>query len=880
MVPPESATGNLYKTNPQLTLQINKNHSDMVKLTAGDDTLRIIADKLKNVCCAREIRSFKEQTRLDAGPLSHDDQPRQVFLPLRDRGVESGSIWVKSWNHSSILHTLHAPDRDHRLKQIDQRVGNTFDWAFDDDTIELAQWLLKGSGLFWVSGKPGSGKSTFMKYLFQDKRTTELLHASSVGAKLMVVSFFFHHRGNQVQKTFEGLLRSIISQILEQDQEGLLFPELYHILEAQFRLFAESNLRHSLKSDIRELLLEPEFEKPGLEEAKSQRQGKLVKVPEDNSYLHEIVNNHQQLTAGRCLGIELRQLLQSCTTTNQHHNLTISDDLKEMDVPKSSFPTIQAILKNHYGRLGQIQKDLENREWTREHLYDALRRLISQRKVKINLLLILDALDEYDGRPEFIASFLRDLENIELSSTHLRILFSSRPWKIFIEEFASTPGFQIHDHTRMDIEELCATRMPQDDMALKLLSPLVPEIVTRTRGVFIWVKLVMNELTTMLTVADDMRMPHLQEELAQCLDSLPDELDEFYRLIIERIPTSVRWDAYVILETISRSMELLSIQELLSVVRISRSQTVSEAQCQLEQHNFTDKPQTFWAHSRQYLETATGGLVEVIESRAGMAGVASLTSGVQLMHQSVQDFFHASDLKSIILGPARARLVLENGYSFLSKYSFTTARRSSKARGAGLEGRFAAFGSFARRAEQSTGCSQLKFFQTEPGQDFPPESIDDHLRGQSDYLEFGMFPGKTIQINSVIELAVVHGLRLCLDDALENDSQHIIRPPDSHRPDPIALVLICAGFNTKPGKDTRRERAIDAAEILVSKGLSASANMTGLHLRTRPTRIPATCSRTCVSTRQVWGKTPVHDQKLLGRLDATMRQERLEHPGV
>lgn len=819
MVPPESATGDLCKTKPHLTLQIDENHSNIVKFSAGDHRIKIIANKLEDICNTRGIAAFQPQTELSSGPsTSNHLSTRQLPTP-REQGASNPWVRSQPWNHRLILLSLRAQERDHRLEQIDERVGNTFDWAFDDDSAGLRRWLSKGSGLFWVCGKPGSGKSTLMKYLHQDKRTGELLRASSIGSRLMVVSFFFHHRGNYNQRSFEGLLRSLVSQILEGDE--LLFPNVYPILEAQFRDRFESKHQHALENDIRNFF--------------RNLLGKdNLKTPEANSCLREILNDQLKLTALRCLGEKLRQLLHICMRTYKHHDIKICDDMEEVSVAEPDFAEIQVILRLHYGRVRRVKEDLERSEWTREHVHEALRRLISQNQFKLNLLLILDALDEYDGRPEFIASFLQDLDSTQVPSTRLRILFSSRPWKVFNEEFASTTGFQIQDHTRLDIQELCTTRIPQNDLAQCLLFPLIPEIVTRARGVFVWVKLVITELLSKLKPTGNMQMTHLQEELYQCLESLPDGLDEFYNLIIERIPNNLRWDGYVILETISRSVEPLSVQELVLIVRLSRSQNFSEAQDQLEQSKYVKSPRQSslpsFRQSRHYLETATGGLAEVVATWN-----ESTTAKVQLMHQSVQDFVaQTSDLKSVILGRVQARLVLENGYSFLSKYSFTNAHATSRTRAIGMVRKkpnnctFEAFGSFARQAEQTTGCSQLKFLQAEPGQYFFPSAIGEHIPGHFDYLDFRMVYGRSVQISSGIEIAAVHGLKLCLDDAIKSDPRHTSRAPDYPKPDLIGLVLMCVGSATEPNGGARRLRAIDTAEFLVSKGLSVSANMTGL----------------------------------------------------
>jgi hypothetical protein len=50
MVSRESATAGLCRSQPNLTVQIDENHSAMVKLTQGDNRLDILASKLREVC--------------------------------------------------------------------------------------------------------------------------------------------------------------------------------------------------------------------------------------------------------------------------------------------------------------------------------------------------------------------------------------------------------------------------------------------------------------------------------------------------------------------------------------------------------------------------------------------------------------------------------------------------------------------------------------------------------------------------------------------------------------------------------------------------------------------------------------------------------------
>jgi hypothetical protein len=55
----------------------------------------------------------------------------------------------------------------------------------------LISWLLKGSGIFHISRKPGAGKSTLMKYLSAHQRTRQYLSAWADGKQLVIANFFF-----------------------------------------------------------------------------------------------------------------------------------------------------------------------------------------------------------------------------------------------------------------------------------------------------------------------------------------------------------------------------------------------------------------------------------------------------------------------------------------------------------------------------------------------------------------------------------------------------------------------------------------------------------------------------------------------------------------
>ncbi|KAF4781356.1 hypothetical protein HER10_EVM0010752 [Colletotrichum scovillei] len=81
---------------------------------------------------------------------------------------------------------------------------------------DLIDWLSHGGGIFHVSGKPGAGKSTLMKYLCQSTATESYLKDWAGEKTLILANFFFWKLGSTAQKSLDGLLRALSYSILEQ----------------------------------------------------------------------------------------------------------------------------------------------------------------------------------------------------------------------------------------------------------------------------------------------------------------------------------------------------------------------------------------------------------------------------------------------------------------------------------------------------------------------------------------------------------------------------------------------------------------------------------------------------------------------------------------
>lgn len=115
-----------------------------------------------------------------------------------------------------------------RREQVRKPHQETFRWIFEDgNETGFADWLSSGEGIFWIHGKPASGKSTLMKFITHEGRLNELLETWSGGTPLVVASFYFWATGHHLQRSILGLYRTLVHQILRADEClcRVAFPE-------------------------------------------------------------------------------------------------------------------------------------------------------------------------------------------------------------------------------------------------------------------------------------------------------------------------------------------------------------------------------------------------------------------------------------------------------------------------------------------------------------------------------------------------------------------------------------------------------------------------------------------------------------------------------
>ncbi|KAH8882335.1 hypothetical protein GQ53DRAFT_847721 [Thozetella sp. PMI_491] len=642
---------------------INENHSDMVKFQDDDVYSHTVFSKLASICRAFNLDSSRTSARA-AIPVTTLD-----IEHLAKKDGKDDTLWTVQ----ELIRCLKAPDRDSRLESIEHNFEHTFEWVFDDNITAFPEWLRSGRGVFWIHGKPGSGKSTLMKYIWQGTgcRLREIMHDPSTGSVFIQASFFFHHRGTLQQKSFKGLLQGILSQIL-----------------------------------------------------------------------------------------------------SQHSN----------------FPFLEAVVDQR-ARTGRPLV-----EWTENELEQLLHSIIQQDSLDIQLFLLLDALDEYDGNTSYIARFLKALVGTKPPSrTQLKILFSSRPWDKLLDELKDSPSIQLQDYTKDDILEYCVGNIQDHGSEIAaILEPLIPDMVYMAHGVFLWVRLVVEQLLT--AASEGHSMPALRE----ILHATPSDLKDFYATLIKRIPPEVRMDTYVIMEIVSfgelyddqigwdrNRLGDFDLLDLICVLLCSRCETYQECVEALAEvgesiflaapanHDSTtltdlghDRTSWFfsWESDKRWRSTrkislaalerykrrilaATGGVVEFLhrgeDSETTTGGDKELPR-VQLVHQTVKEFVRQGNYKQLVLG-RRAKTTGDNRYSYLARY-FLAAGNGYLA------------GKCLRRVEATTGQSHSRLIGS-----VPPGALHHRFRWNQWFETWD--PG----IAGPLRFAVVYDLLLYLEDALGRD---------------------------------------------------------------------------------------------------------------
>ncbi|KAK3345610.1 LOW QUALITY PROTEIN: prion-inhibition and propagation-domain-containing protein [Neurospora tetraspora] len=154
---------------------------------------------------------YKESSKTVLQQATDDRLGKNAILQeAQDQDKALKSLWFRCMgDRKDSVSPAHVKTLQWALKPACEREGREAEW---DD---LSEWLRSGTGLYWICGKAGSGKSTLMKHLHDNPDTRAPLKAWAGDLPLSTGSFFFWGLGRQEQKSLEGLSRALLYQLLE-----------------------------------------------------------------------------------------------------------------------------------------------------------------------------------------------------------------------------------------------------------------------------------------------------------------------------------------------------------------------------------------------------------------------------------------------------------------------------------------------------------------------------------------------------------------------------------------------------------------------------------------------------------------------------------------
>jgi hypothetical protein len=220
--------------------------------TTAADLLETQKQNLRQICGSLQTHGFGPESDLLFAHLSHQ------FVDIAHQEVEASNV-------IRVLKALTFDQINFRVDGIQEAHAKTFEWILQHPLIgpdgkiknTFRPWLTSGDGIYYISGKAGSGKSTLMKFLSNHPLTKHLLSewADKTLKKLIVASFFCWNAGTAMQKYFEGLVRSLMFEIMRHcphlvakvfpdpwrgcDWGGILRLNYTDVIDAFDRMFSE-----------------------------------------------------------------------------------------------------------------------------------------------------------------------------------------------------------------------------------------------------------------------------------------------------------------------------------------------------------------------------------------------------------------------------------------------------------------------------------------------------------------------------------------------------------------------------------------------------------------------------------------------------------------
>lgn len=232
----------LTESNPCYRSTINDTELDLTNLAA--DIRSFVQQYRKGHRDTKRLVSREAlETRMHVSTTIQgtNEAIERVGQNLGNLSVNMGSQ-VDQAKRERLLQSLKYPGFNERRNEVREAHTDTFQWVFAGDGEESAEsdseselesdpeinmvkwdsfsnWLKSTDTVYWISGKPGSGKSTLVKYILADPQTQQCLDIWA--PRCLLISHYFWRPGSPMQRSIKGLFCSLLFQLLENSETAL-----------------------------------------------------------------------------------------------------------------------------------------------------------------------------------------------------------------------------------------------------------------------------------------------------------------------------------------------------------------------------------------------------------------------------------------------------------------------------------------------------------------------------------------------------------------------------------------------------------------------------------------------------------------------------------
>ncbi|KAJ4152405.1 hypothetical protein NW754_004200 [Fusarium falciforme] len=159
-----------------------------------------------------------------------------VQIVAERHAQEESASRAQEESYRRLLNSLKFPEMEARRNHVSHACPETFHWILNSQDPKcdsnagnhseartwdsLVGWLQSSEPVYWISGKPASGKSTLTKFILSHDQTKPLLQQWQENVRIL--SHFLWRLGTELQQSIKGLLCSLLHQIFVEDKDQAL----------------------------------------------------------------------------------------------------------------------------------------------------------------------------------------------------------------------------------------------------------------------------------------------------------------------------------------------------------------------------------------------------------------------------------------------------------------------------------------------------------------------------------------------------------------------------------------------------------------------------------------------------------------------------------